>query len=249
MNIQPNNIFECQCGKTANRPVAFNGLPNGWLGVQDDGRQTLICDDCARSKLKAGNVRKPQGGKPMAHTILLRSGAYIDLAAPDCSKVTINDIAVGLSRMCRFAGQCEKFYSVAEHSVIASRIAPRKFAYEALMHDATEALIGDVTSPLKAMLPDYRKIEQAVEYSLFAAFNVQMGPTAHQTVKCADLAMLEAEKRKLFTNMPRQELLSNAIGTAYRQIGCWLPDEAERRFLERFYELSPDVCKNRQVAA
>ncbi len=241
--------YECFCGRTEHRP-AHIGMPGGWE-VRDKGdTKLLLCADCIGAEHGTYPMDFPLQEKAgIAPRILLRSGIYIDLQSPDCSKVKISDIASGLSRMCRFSGQCDRFYSVAEHSVIASYIAPRKYAFAALMHDAAEALIGDVTSPLKSLLPEYRKIERLVEASLFASFGVVMDATTHQAVKCADKAMLEAEKRILFPEMPRSQLMSNSIGTASSHIGGWLPDEANRRFLERFYQLMPDAFENAQVAA
>jgi hypothetical protein len=93
-----------------------------------------------------------------------RSG-WIDLLDPKPEQVNIDDIAHALSHVCRFVGHTSRHYSVAEHSIFVSRIAAVLGAspaeqLTALMHDATEAYIGDVTSPLKRLLGDsYRSIE------------------------------------------------------------------------------------------
>mgnify|MGYP000629654760 FL=1 len=52
------------------------------------------------------------------NTIRLVSGHYLDLANPMPDQFEIDDIAGGLSRICRFGGQCPQFYSVAEHSIV-----------------------------------------------------------------------------------------------------------------------------------
>ena len=68
--------------------------------------------------------------------ILTFSGRHIDFLHPVPDEIRIGDIARGLSRACRFAGQTRTFYSVAQHSVLASRIVPEAFALEALLHEA-----------------------------------------------------------------------------------------------------------------
>ena len=50
-------------------------------------------------------------------TIMLHSGALFDFLDPWASEFTIEDVAHGLSNICRYAGQCRAFYSVcrAQH--------------------------------------------------------------------------------------------------------------------------------------
>lgn len=62
----------------------------------------------------------------MNNYISTHSGHKLHLLNPEAKQISIVDIAMGLSRICRFGGQCERFYSVAEHCVRASQIVPRK---------------------------------------------------------------------------------------------------------------------------
>ncbi len=80
--------------------------------------------------------------------IATSTGKHIDFVNITPDQICIEDIARGLSNECRFAGQLESFYSVAQHSVYVSQIVPPEYALEALLHDAAEAYIKDI--PLTA---------------------------------------------------------------------------------------------------
>lgn len=184
----------------------------------------------------------------MMPVILTATGRYFDLANPDPASIHIEDIATALSRLCRFTGHTQHFYSVAQHSVSVSRLVPQEYALEGLLHDASEAYLGDVSSPLKQMLPDYRAIEKKVEAAIAERFWLIF--PLHPSVKQADLKMLVTERRDL---MP--EALGEFHGTD-RQAWYWtesIPPRAWRvspkdsatarsLFLERYYELTGAAC-------
>jgi uncharacterized protein len=118
---------------------------------------------------KSGRVAAVKLG--IGPAIMLKSGSWFDFCSPASSDFTIEDIAHGLANICRYAGQCKKFYSVAEHSILVSEIAVG-FEFEALLHDAAEAFIGDITRPLKQLLPEYKKIESSVQRAVLGRFGV-----------------------------------------------------------------------------
>ena len=121
------------------------------------------------------------------------TGKHIDFVNITPDQICIEDIARGLSNECRFAGQLESFYSVAQHSVYVSQIVPPEYALEALLHDAAEAYIKDIPSPLKAMLPDYKAVEKRIEAVIRENFGLP--PVMTVDVHYADLVMLATEKR------------------------------------------------------
>lgn len=124
--------------------------------------------------------------------IQLADGQMFDLVNPDPRVITIDVIAHALSRICRFTGHVSvPLYSVAEHSVRVSWLVPDHDAREGLMHDAAEALIGDVAAPLKRLLPDYRRIEERIEKVIAERFGL-LYPWP-LSVKEADLDMLRLE--------------------------------------------------------
>lgn len=175
----------------------------------------------------------------MKPIIQLHSGAYFDLSDPRGSELSIADIAHALSMTCRFGGHTDVFYSVAQHCVLASRTVAEEFAYAALMHDAAEALIGDIPSPLKAMLPCYRALEKKVEMAVFDRFNVPF-PLPPE-VKHADLVMLGTERRDLMqpTTTGGEWSVLKGIEPREREIVPWSPAGAYNRFMNRYEDLTP----------
>ena len=167
-------------------------------------------------------------------TILTRSGVYFDLAAPVPEMVHVDDIAHALSRLCRFTGHTLPFYSVAQHSVLVSRLVAPPFALEALLHDAHEAYVGDVSSPLKALLPEYREIERRVEQVVRTRFGLprEMSPQ----VKGADLAALATEQRDVMRNADAWPVLAG-VKPQPGEIVAYGCATAKRWFLQRFAEL------------
>ena len=133
----------------------------------------------------------------MEPTILTLQGKLFDYRAPEQHTFCIDEIAHALSNLCRFTGHTRSFYSVAQHSVLVCDLAPPEHKLEALLHDAHEAYVGDVNSPLKQLLPMYRQVEQRAEAALRRAFGL---PAAKSTaVKYFDLSAYQIER---FVLMP-----------------------------------------------
>jgi len=142
----------------------------------------------------------------------------------------IESIAGALSHINRFNGHVG-VYSVAQHSVLVAMQLPVELRLSGLLHDGTEAYLGDVTSPLKAMLPEYKKLEQKYHHIIDTYYGVD---TKNNLVREVDLRMLltEAVSFNLGTEgFPAVEPYKFVIK---RQT----PDEAYKSFLELFYALT-----------
>jgi uncharacterized protein len=174
-------------------------------------------------------------------TILKSSGMIVSpVRCPLPEEIRIDDIAHSLARMCRWAGDVDDFFSVAQHSVIVSTIIqdPR-FKLLGLLHDATEAYLCDLPAPAKRALPDY----QDAEAKLLKVIGQKFGFTCEgaKAVKMADRVVLCAEARDLFSP-PRDFICPGQ----YRDIADeFIPTirpldyrSAERQFLARFEELT-----------
>ncbi len=165
-------------------------------------------------------------------TILLASGRYFDLLDPRGSGFDEYDVAHALANICRFNGHCREFYSVAQHSVLVSHVVPPLDAFAGLMHDAAEAFLGDVTKPLKGLLPDYKTLERRVELDVFARFGLP--PELPQSVKDADLVLLRTEQRDLMHKDSGLWTITEGFEPLRQVIKPWPPKVARVRFLKRF---------------
>lgn len=163
-------------------------------------------------------------------------------------KFDIRDIAGGLSRKCRFNGQCSTFYNVAEHSLLVARIMrllrlgdPR----EGQLHDGNEAYLPDVPSPYKQLLPDLRALENRVDGELRLAFDLP----AQKTSGCsqADTLALLIEAHDLLPSRgtgplwtalePYREEAMRVYRLPGIAVRCLRPEQAEQEFLNMYEDL------------
>jgi len=146
------------------------------------------------------------------------SGVFLcpfDPTPESVAVVTWPDVAWGLSNAHRFGGQSPVPISVGAHTLCvlgaARRLArpdavtlgaspeaaalDREMAIAALLHDASEAILGDIPTPFKRH-PAYAAVA-AVESALQEALNVRFGahPRAHRhhIIKEADTFALAVE--------------------------------------------------------
>lgn len=129
----------------------------------------------------------------------MHSGTFFRLDEPVADQVHLADIAHHLGNICRFGGAPNSFYSVAEHCIKVRKYlqlqdcGPR-VQLAGLLHDAHEAYVGDVTTPVKKLLgKKYRDLVDGLDLAIASKFSVTVEQMHSETVKEADLVMLAVE--------------------------------------------------------
>lgn len=163
------------------------------------------------------------------------SGVQFYPLDPRPEEVRIRDIAWSLARVCRFGGHILlDHYSVAEHSVLVSRVLPRRLALQGLLHDATEAYCQDLVRPVKKGVGHaYADIEGAIWRAIAQRFGLP--EYLDVEVKQADDAVLLAEKKVLLLDGPEWAPLG--VEPADVQVLGLGPQAAFDLFLGRFCDL------------
>lgn len=164
------------------------------------------------------------------------SGRFFDILKPEDYEFDIDEIATALSNICRYTGHVNKFYSVAEHSVLVSRLVPSRLALAGLLHDASEAFVGDVSSPLKKLLPEYKRIEERVQEAIADQFGLPY--PFPQEVHEADKRMYWNERTNVAPG-PKDTLWHTEFRAARKVAATGMsPIMAKRMFLSRYKEIT-----------
>lgn len=155
------------------------------------------------------------------------SGRYVNIVNLDPHTIDIHDIAHSLSHTPRFGGHLPVFYSVGQHSIgVYNQCSdlPRELQLQALLHDASEAFIGDMPSPIKQHLPDFKQLEERIMQVIAKKFGFPW--PIHPAVKTADREMLETEWHGI--------MLGNGDPSKY----LLSPEYIRQRFVDLFHELT-----------
>ncbi len=174
--------------------------------------------------------------------ILTRSGEYFYFDNPEAYDWQIEVIGHSLGNLCRFNGQVNEFYSVAQHSVIVSYLVPEELALPGLLHDGGEMVLGDMSSPLKSLFPEYKELQNRVDASLFRHFGLPA--VEDPRIKIADLIALATEKRDLMIapkELSRWASTENSIPMSEIIIPLD-PKPARELFLARYREIILKGC-------
>ena len=148
---------------------------------------------------------------------------------PRVEDVDIVDIARSLAFTNRWRGHIRFPYSVAQHSVHVSEKTPSPHKLAALLHDASEAYLGDMASPIKAFMPEYRAIEDRLQRMIYRRFGLE--EVEPPEVKAIDTRICGDEAAVLFADRSGFKALPEPLGIEIKPID---PEVAFARFLRRY---------------
>lgn len=178
--------------------------------------------------------------------IITRSGKRFDLLEPTAAMIDPADIAWSLSMQCRFNGHAKAYYSVAQHCLVVAELVPAQYQLEALLHDATEAYVGDLVSPLKQALPEYRQIEMHVWHAICFRFDID--PVLPPCVHDADLIALATERRDLMATHPDDWPCLVGTNPAQFRIKPMSQQDAAAAYFDRLMQLLATTHRARAAA-
>lgn len=159
----------------------------------------------------------------------------------------IGAMAHAMSQTARYRGNCDEFYSVAEHCCLVASLMHSVTGgdpFEGLMHDGTESILPDVSAPFKQLLPDLRSIEHKLDADLRRTFNLPLAKTPECTK--ADWLALFIEAAQILPERGadfvdpygfREEALD--LREQGWSIRCLTWQEAKQAWLNGYAELKP----------
>ena len=174
---------------------------------------------------------------PQESAMTTVSGVQFTPFDPDPSDVRLEDVAHGLANLCRASGQTQFFYSVGLHSIyvsqdLAARGESRRRQLIGLLHDAQEAYINDLVSPVKTHLDDYQSLEGGVEAVIWEAFDLDPTPEDMAVVKESDRRLCRHELGVVLPDAPEgqanTEVAYDLWAGEHRDVASWFADRAEQ---------------------
>jgi hypothetical protein len=186
------------------------------------------------------------------------SGIKFDLVSPDSSMIDLDDIAWSLSRQSRYNGHSilPITYTVADHSLwvadyLYALTSNPIIALHGLMHDAHEAYVGDIVTPVKS-LPDIKQTILILEFKVQKAINDALNLSLKylKEIKKADAMALTTEIKVMMDSAGVDWPNLEPLDITARQIPYPKPRKPEfgyQEFLKCYHKLSAEVQANSQA--
>ena len=175
------------------------------------------------------------------------TGRRVDYDRPSLESIDINDIAHSLSHLCRYNGHTLLFYSVAQHSCIVQDILRKMnvsddVLFYGLMHDAHEAYIGDMISPLKRtpeLKEGFKLLDRKFMLAIECKFNLVRNNESNELIKLADEIALATEMRDVTS---KNDYEGDCMPMTAKIIPC-SQEKAKLMFLTRYIALRGETYK------
>lgn len=142
-------------------------------------------------------MKKNKNLPEYAGTFYTYSRIKMDVLNPRVNMIILEDIVKGLAYNSHFSGQTPEFFSIAEHCLITEMLVrehhPEDFELRliALLHDASEAYIGDMIHPIKILFPEFKELENKLQETIMQAFGLPFERMSE--IKIYDLAAQDHE--------------------------------------------------------
>lgn len=158
-------------------------------------------------------------------SLVTHKGIEFDYINPTKEMIDVDDIIHSLININRFIGHSSRAYSVGEHTFYCFMMA-QMLGYTTrekllvLIHDFTEAYVGDCPTPLKKLLPEFALIEEKVENAICERFGIEP-PTEEEfkKIKAIDMTMLVVEMRDLtehsWENFVNEQVIAGMLSQDY----------------------------------
>lgn len=204
--------------------------------TEPDAVDALAYPRAARVRI---SMQRPKLSVEPPHEVTISpwSGFNLNLVDPQPDSIIPIDICRGLAHQFRFGGHTCYAYTVAQHSIFVSELVPSEHALQALLHDATEAYIGDLPTPVKQLCPDYKRLEARLHACIMEHFDLPLELAPE--ILHADRVALATEKRDLMPQTQDQHWSAlDGIEPSDRVIHeCWSPEKAFHEFNDRLLQL------------
>jgi uncharacterized protein len=193
------------------------------------------------------------------HVIDTASGMRLDLDDPRPEDIRIEDVAGGLSKVCRFGAQPREYYSVAQHALLVQRLVVEaghpELALVGLHHDSHEAYLCDIPTPLKRKIAKatnvYNETCSTLDRVIAEAFGFEWpedGSPEQRAIKDVDRRALLMEAAQLLPDGGEALRRDKGLGEEeYRDLAGLeeplVPAEAEKLFLRTHTDLIRHVTR------
>ena len=174
--------------------------------------------------------------------MITSTGKYIDIWNFKLEDIDIEDIIHALSLECRYTNHTKQHYSDAEHSIHVAHVCPKHLQPAGLLHDASEAYLGDLRPELKYNMPEYMMLEKHIQNVIYQSFGISLSVINKGIIKRCDQVVTATEIGIVIDNHPKfQELFKHIPKSTEINIQCWDAKTAKKKFRNVFNKLIQGV--------